>query len=311
MGKNLQEISDRIKELAVSSGFTDCGIAPAEQLTEDAARLRKWLEEGMQAGMKYMENYFDKRTDPSLLVPGARSVIVLLLNYFPEQQQEKENNLILSKYAYGRDYHPVMKAMLKRFMQSIHEEIIPLQGRFFVDSAPVLERALASMAGLGWIGKNANLISPKHGSFCFIGEIITDVELDYNNQAIPDFCGSCRKCIEACPTNAIVADRVIDSRKCISYWTIEHKDEIDPLLKEKFDDRIFGCDICQDVCPWNRKAQPNKTDAFRPSPDLIKMTRKDWQELTKSHFHELFDKMAVIRTGFDGLIRNIRFVTGQ
>ena len=308
MGKNLKEISNRIKELAIGLGFTDCGIAPASQLTQDAARLRKWLEKGMHAGMKYMESYFDKRIDPSLLVPGAKSVIVVLLNYFPEHQQKQENNLILSKYAYGNDYHPVMKTMLRKFMQSINEEITSLQGRIFVDSAPVLERALASMSGLGWVGKNANLISPKHGSFCFIGEIITDIELDYNNQAIPDFCGSCKKCIEACPTNAIVADRVIDGRKCISYWTIEHNGEIESSLKGKFENRIFGCDICQDVCPWNQKARPNKIDAFNPSPDLIKMTSKDWPELTEKRFHELFDKTAVTRAGYKGLIRNIRFV---
>ena len=309
MEKILQEISDQIKELAVSSGFTDCGIAPAGRLAEDAVRLKKWLEEGMHAGMKYMENYFDKRTDPSLLVPGAKSVIVVLLNYFPEQSQKKQNNLILSKYAYGQDYHPVMKTMLKQLMQSINDKITPLQGRVFVDSAPVLERALASMAGLGWTGKNANLISPKHGSFCFIGEIITDVELDYNKQAVPDFCGSCRKCIEACPTNAIIADRVIDSRKCISYWTIEHKGEIDSSLKGKFENRIFGCDICQDVCPWNRKAQHNTINEFHPSPDLINMARKDWQELTEEKFNTLFHESAVRRTGYDGLMRNIGFVT--
>jgi len=309
MRKASHEISDKIKNLAIRSGFTDCGIVPASKLNKDAERLHNWLNSGMHAGMKYMENHFDKRTNPALLVPGAKSVIVVLLNYFPEEQQKRGSNFFISKYAFGCDYHRVIKSMLRKLLESINKELIPLNGRVFVDSAPVLERALASLAGLGWVGKNANLISPKHGSFCFIGEIITDIELACNNKSMPDFCGSCTKCIEACPTNAILPGRLIDSRKCISYWTIEHKDEIDGLLKGKFENRIFGCDICQDVCPWNRKSQPNTIDEFRPSADLINMTGKDWQELTEIRFNELFEGTAVTRAGFEGLIRNIRFVT--
>lgn len=303
-----EKISEKIKTLAKEVGFTDCGIAPACKLEDDAIKLRRWLNSGMHAGMKYMENHFEKRIHPATLVPGAKSVIVVLLNYYPKGQISGSQKYIISKYAYGRDYHSVIKSMLKRLQHRFEEELTSLSGRMFVDSAPVLERALASLAGLGWIGKNANLISPKHGSYCFMGEIITDVELACNKQSVPDFCGSCTKCIEACPTRAIVADRIIDSRKCISYWTIEHVGSIDPSLKGRFENRIFGCDICQDVCPWNRKSQPGRIKAFYPSPDLLAMTDSDWQEITEERFNDLFKGTALMRAGFKGLKRNIDFV---
>ncbi len=309
MERKLQRISGKIKELSLKHGFTDCGIVPAVKLTEDAVKLREWLDQGMHAGMGYMENHFEKRSNPQLLVPGTKSVIVVLLNYYPDRQQQGENNFLVSKYAYGRDYHSVIKAMLKKLQKSIEDELVPFHGRIFIDSAPVLERALASLAGLGWIGKNANLISPKYGSFCFIGELMVDVELAYNESIIPDFCGSCSKCIDACPTHAIVRDRVIDSRKCISFWTIEHKGAINARLRGKFENRIFGCDICQDVCPWNRKVRPNEVEEFVPIPGLLAMERTDWIEFTEDRFNKIFGKSALLRAGYRGLKRNIEFLT--
>ena len=304
------EISKKIRQLALEHGFTECGFAPAGPLIEDAVLLKEWLSEGMHAGMRYMEKYFEKRTDPSLLVPGAKSVIIVLLNYFPVVKLKEEDNFAISKYAYGKDYHKVMKSMLKRLLQRISEEIVPLKGRIFIDSAPVLERSLAAIAGLGWIGKNANLISPKKGSFLFIGELIVNVELEYG-RPMPDHCGECTKCIASCPTGAIVAPGVIDSRRCISYWTIEHKGSIDTSLKGKFDNRIFGCDICQDVCPWNRKVQSTAIEDFHPKPDLVAMTKQDWEGLTREKFDQLFSGSAAKRTGYEGLVRNIRFVSGN
>jgi len=307
MKKDKLDISNGIKNLALKSGFTDCGITSAGKLIKDSFRLREWLDAGMQAGMDYMGNHFNERVNPSGLVPGARSVIVVLLNYFPVKQQKVKDNFLMSKYAYGHDYHRIMKSMLRRFLKSINEQIIPIKGRVFVDSAPVLERALARLAGLGWIGKHANLISPKHGSFCFIGELIIDVELSYNT-AIPDRCGTCTKCLQACPTGAIVRDRIIDSRKCISYWTIENRGAIDSSFKGKFENRIFGCDICQDVCPWNHKAKPNAVEEFQLTTDLINMSRNSWIELTEDRFNELFKHTAVMRTKYRGFMRNIEFI---
>jgi epoxyqueuosine reductase len=303
-----KQVSRKIKELAKSIGFNDCGIAPAKALQTDAQHLKHWLGQGMHAGMHYMENHFEKRADPSKLVPGTKSVIVVLLNYFPHKQQvASSDNLLVAKYAYGRDYHRVMKAMLKKFLHAITRNIIPISGRYFVDSAPVLERALAASAGLGWVGKNSNLLSVRYGSFLFTGELIVDTELEYD-KPLPDYCGSCTKCIEACPTEAIVAPQIVDSRKCISYWTIENKDAIDESLKGKFENRIFGCDICQDVCPWNRKSEPNMISEFEPAPDLLDMARNDWQTLTEEKFNRLFRGTAVMRAGFEGLKRNIEFV---
>lgn len=260
--------------------------------------------------MHYMENHFEKRTDPSKLMPGAKSVIVVLLNYFPKPGLTEKDNFIVSKYAYGRDYHKVMKAMLKKLQEAINKDIIANEGRVFVDSAPVLERAWAAKAGLGWIGKNANLISPEHGSFVFIGELLVDVELEYD-KAIKDFCGCCTKCLQACPTNAIVQPRIVDSRRCISYCTIENKGSITETLKGQFQNRIFGCDICQDICPWNRKARVNTIDDFQASPDLFNMTKSDWQNLSEEKYNQLFKGSAVKRAKYEGLMRNIRFVDGE
>lgn len=307
MSSTVSEISKRIKQLALDQGFTACGIAPAKELDKDAIHLRNWLDRGLHAGMQFMENHFDKRIDPGKLVSEAKSVILVLLNYFPSDIQKEEDNFLISKYAYGRDYHMVMKKMLKQFKDKIHTTIKLLEGRIFVDSAPVLERALAAAAGLGWIGKNSNLISPKHGSFVFIGELICDLELIYD-KPIPDYCGDCTKCIQACPTKAIVSDRIIDSRKCVSYWTIENKEDINELLRGTFNNRIFGCDICQDVCPWNKKMKSHKVEEFRPSHDLLAMTRDSWQHLTEERFNKLFKESAVKRAGFTGLKRNIKFV---
>ena len=307
MSRNSKDTENKIRTLALETGFTDCGFAPARELKEDAERLRDWLNKEMHAGMTYMEKHFDKRTDPSCLVPGAKSVIVLLLNYYPGEEVPEDKNYILSKYAHGRDYHRVMKPMLKVLLKRINEEVIPVKGRVFVDSAPVLERSLAALAGLGWFGKHSNLISPRSGSFFFIGELIVDIALDYG-KPLPDYCGGCTKCIQACPTQAIIEPGVIDSRRCISYWTIEHKGEIDPSMKGKFQNRIFGCDICQEVCPWNRKSQITPIEEFKAAVSLREMIKKDWQELTEEKFSELFKGSAVLRTKYAGLMRNIKFV---
>ena len=305
-----KNISNRIKQLALEEGFNSCGFTPAVPLSEDSIRLRKWLDRGLHAGMRYMENHFEKRTNPSLLEPGTKSVIVVTLNYFNGTEEEEQDSYILSKYARGRDYHKVMKKMLNKLLARIHSEIVPVQGRAFTDSAPVLERSLAARAGLGWIGKNSNLISPAGGSFFFIGELFVDIELDYG-KLLPDRCGGCTKCIQACPTQAITEPGVIDSRRCISYWTIEHKGEIDPSLTGKFRNRIFGCDICQEVCPWNKKSATNKVDDFKPAAWLTGMTKDDWQKLTEEKFGELFTGTAVMRAKYEGLIRNIRFVSDE
>ncbi len=298
-------ISNKIYEKAKELGFTDCGFMPAQYLNNDAVHLKNWLENGMHADMKYMENHFEKRTDPSKLVPGAKSLIVLLANYYPAQKQTSGSYKI-SKYAYGQDYHHVIKGMLKNLAESIDKTITPHRYRYFVDSAPVLERAAAAKAGLGWIGKNANLISPKHGSFVFISEIITDLELEYG-KTINDHCGGCQKCIVACPTQAIVTPKTIDSRLCISYQTIENKDEIPPTLKGTFNDWIFGCDICQDVCPWNRKSIPHDQDKLQASNSILTYKKEDWIHLKKEDFNKIFKKSAVKRTKFEGLKRNIAF----
>jgi epoxyqueuosine reductase len=303
------EVTRKIKQAARNLGFTDCGIAPARPLPENAHHLKKWLRLEMNAGMKYMEKHFEKRIDPGVLVPGAKSVIVVALNFFPgTQQTEPSNNLLLSKYVYGRDYHSMLKEKLHKLQKAITEEIITCNARAFVDSAPILEKALAALAGLGWIGKNSALISKKHGSFLFLGELVVDVALAYDNP-MPDYCGSCNRCIDACPTRALVAPKILDARKCISYWTIEHQGTIDPSLKEKFGNRIFGCDTCHDVCPWNSKAKPTDLPELQPKPDLIAMTKKDWLGLNKERFIELFNDSSVKRTGFDNLRRNIDFVS--
>ncbi len=302
------EISKRIKKLALRIGFSDCGITPARILPADASYLKKWLRLEMHAGMKYMENHFEKRTDPSQLLPGAKSVIVVLLNYFPKKQQSQDaDNLVIAKYAYGADYHIVMKNMLKQFLVAINTEITPCKGRSFVDSAPVLERTLASKAGLGWIGKNTNLISPRLGSFVFLGGLIVDELLEFD-KPVADYCGSCTRCIDACPTGALSSPQKLDSRKCISYWTIEHKGKINEMFRGKFNNRIFGCDICQDVCPWNLKVKTTVVKEFEPNPEFLSMKYHEWDTLTESKFNYLFGNSAINRTGYDRLLRNIRFI---
>lgn len=297
-----------IKTEAKRLGFMSCGISKAEFLEEEAPRLERWLRENMHGEMGYMENHFDKRLDPRLLVDGAKSVISLTLNYFPEETQQDPGSPKISKYAYGRDYHFVIKDKLKQLLHFIQEEIGEVGGRAFVDSAPVLDRAWATRSGLGWIGKNSNLISKKTGSFFFIAELIVDLDLEYDTPVTTDHCGSCTACIDACPTQAIVDPMVVDGSKCISYFTIELKGSIPSEFEGKFDDWMFGCDVCQDVCPWNRFSKPHSEPLFDPHPDLLKMSKKDWEEITEDVFREIFRKSAVKRTKFEGLKRNIGFL---
>lgn len=286
-----------------------CGISKAEFLEEEAPRLETWLNKNMHGEMAYMENHFDKRLDPTVLVPDSKSVISLLLNYFPSETQPSDTYKI-SKYAYGTDYHFVIKDKLKQLMQFISEEIGEVHGRAFVDSAPVLDKAWAAKSGLGWIGKHSNLLTKQLGSFYFIAELIVDLDLEYDTP-VTDHCGSCTACIDACPTNAIVADKVVDGSKCISYFTIELKNEIPISEKGKFEDWMFGCDICQDVCPWNRFSKPHSEPLFNPNPELLSMTKKDWEEITEDVFQKIFKKSAVKRTKFSGLKRNIEFLKKQ
>jgi len=303
---NKSDLTKWLKKRASDLGFETCGIAKAGFLENEASRLKEWLNAGMHGEMTWMENHSDKRLDPTKLVEGAKSVIVLLHNYFPEKEIPTEDNFIISKYAYGKDYHLVIKEKLKRLLQELIERTGGGEGRVFVDSAPVLERAWAVKAGLGWIGKNGCLIVPGKGSFFFISEIITNLEFDYDPPLPVDFCGSCRKCIDACPTNALIAPRILDARKCLSYLTIELKDEIPTEFQSKMANRIFGCDICQDVCPWNRFARPNSEPQFQPAPALLQMRKKEWAELTEETFENLFSKSAVKRTKYEELIRNIK-----
>ena len=297
-----------IKTTAFDLGFNYCGISRAEKLEEEARYLEAWLNKGYHGTMKYMENYFDLRTDPTKLVPGAKSVITLLLNYFPEEFQE-EGVPKISKYAYGFDYHEVIKAKLKSFLQILRENIGEINGRGFTDSAPVLERSWAQRSGLGWVGKNGNLITKENGSFFFIATLITDLELEADNPFIKDYCGTCTKCIEACPTDAILPDKVIDGSKCISYFTIELKDMLIPeKMKGQFENNLFGCDICQDVCPWNRFSKPNTTNEFTPINEVLHFNETDWEELTEESFKIIFRKSPIKRSKFEGIRRNLKFL---
>ena len=299
--KSIAELSAAIQEKALELGFAGCGFSKAEALPEDAQRLKAWLQNGHHARMAYMANHFEKRTDPTLLVDGARTVISLLYNYYTDRVQEDPKAPIVSKYAYGKDYHFVMKDkmhLLFNFIKTMHPQV---SGRVFVDSAPVLDRAWAKQAGLGWIGKNSMLISRSLGSFIFIGEIILDLELEYAQIPESDFCGSCNRCIEACPTRAIMEDRCIDSERCISYQTIENKGEISSGLEGKLSGRVFGCDICQDVCPWNRKALVHREPAFDPGRELMGMSKEDWQGLSKEKYNSLFHQSPLERAGYDKL----------
>ena len=295
-----------IKSEAKRLGFLSCGISKAGFLEQEAPRLENWLNKQMQGQMNYMENHFDKRLDPTLLVDGAKSVISLLLNYFPEEVQNPESYKI-SKYAYGQDYHIVIKEKLKELLYSIQHEIGAVSGRAFVDSAPVLDKAWAAKSGLGWMGKNSNLITKQVGSFYFIAELIVDLELEYDH-ASTDHCGSCTACIDSCPTEAIVAPYIVDGSKCISYFTIELKENIPAEMKGRFKDWAFGCDICQDVCPWNKFSKPHNEPLFDPNPNLLSMTKKDWEEITMETFSEVFKNSAVKRTKLEGLKRNVSFL---
>ena len=306
----IEKHTKQIKDIAYELGFMFCGISKAEFLSEEAPKLEKWLYEGKHGKMHYMENHFDMRLDPRLLVPGAKSIVSLIYNYFPSQSQ-RTDSFKISKYAYGQDYHFVLKEKLKQFLEQIRMEIGEVDGRVFVDSAPVMDKAWAKKAGLGWIGKNSNLIHPKKGSFFFIAELIIDLELIPDGQ-IRDYCGTCTKCIEACPTEAIVKPYVVDGSKCISYLTIELKDEILPKeFASKMNDWVFGCDVCQDVCPWNRFSTPHSEPLFQANENLLSLSKGDWKDLSDDYFNELFKKSAVKRTKKSGLMRNITFLNEE
>ena len=296
-----------VKQLAFKHGFDNCGIAKAQVLDEDARRLENWLKQGMHGSMNYMENYFDLRIDPSKLVPGAKSVITLLKNYYPSKTINNENKI--SKYAYGNDYHEVIKTRLVEMIKELQEKTGQFHGRGFVDSAPVLERSWAQRSGLGWIGKNGNLITKQSGSFFFIATLIIDLELNYDDLFAKDFCGNCRKCVDACPTAAIQENKVVNGSKCISYFTIELKDEIIPeQFKGKFNNWMFGCDICQDVCPWNRFSTPHQEEAFNPIPGILDLTTNEWKELSEDAFKKIFKHSAINRSKYKGIQRNIKFL---
>ncbi len=304
-----ESIKQLIKNKASQLGFMYCGVSKATFLEEEAHRLETWLSRSYHGKMSYMDNHFDKRLDPRILVPGAKSVVSLILNYFPEEVQKDSEAPKISKYAYGEDYHTVIKDKLFELFEYIQEEIGEVGGRVFVDSAPVMDKVWAKKSGLGWVGKNANLIHPKHGSFFFIAELILDLELEPDGP-IKDYCGTCTKCIDACPTEAIVEPYVVDGAKCISYLTIELKDQIIPSeFKGKMENWAFGCDICQDVCPWNRFSKPHKEQRFEPNERLLNMSGAEWTELSEEIFQELFKRSAVKRTKYEGLRRNIKFLT--
>ena len=305
MINNKEKYAQLIKAESQRLGFLSCGISKASFLEEEAPRLESWLNNNRHGQMSYMENHFDKRLNPTLLVNGAKSVISLVLNYYPSEFQN-EGSYKISKYAYGEDYHFVIKDKLKELLHFIQTEIGEVNGRAFVDSAPVLDKAWAAKSGLGWIGKNSNLITQKVGSFYFIAELIVDLELEYDSPTT-DHCGTCTACIDACPTEAIVAPYVVDGSKCISYFTIELKDNLPNEMKDKFDDWMFGCDVCQDVCPWNRFSKPHNEPRFQPNNEILQFTKSDWEEITQDTFQKVFKNSAVNRTKLSGLQRNINF----
>jgi epoxyqueuosine reductase len=309
---NLLESYTRIvKSTAKELGFDYCGIAKAQKLNEDAVRLETWLRRGFHGSMQYMEKYFDLRVDPTLLVPGAKSVITLMLNYFPSQQQ-KNTAPKISKYAFGKDYHEVIKSKLNNFLFMLQEKIGDIHGRGFVDSAPVLERTWAQRSGLGWIGRNGNLITKQQGSFFFVATLITDLELLYDDPFAKDYCGTCRRCIDACPTNAILDNKVINGSSCISYFTIELKDMLIPdEMNGKFQNWMFGCDICQDVCPWNRFSKPAAEAAFTPVPEILNLSTKEWGNITEETFKNIFKESSLKRAKFKGIQRNLKFISSE
>ncbi|HCL84198.1 MAG TPA: tRNA epoxyqueuosine(34) reductase QueG [Chitinophagaceae bacterium] len=305
---NLSEKTRFIKSLAAQAGFDYCGIAAARPLDDDARRLENWLQQGKQGQMHYMENYFDLRVNPYKLVPGAKSVICFLINYFPAADQEKDIPKI-SKYAFGKDYHGVIRPKLQEILVRMKEKFGDFQGRGFVDSAPVLERSWAVLSGLGWVGKNGNLIHKKSGSFFFIATLIVDLELEYDAPAAYDYCGTCTRCIDACPTEAIEPGKVVDGSRCISYFTIELKDLLIPGgMKNRFDNWMFGCDICQDVCPWNRFSTPTREQAFTPIYEVLHYKVNDWEELTEDGFRKIFADSPLKRAKYQGIRRNLFFI---
>ncbi len=295
-----------IKTEALRLGFLSCGISKAEFLEEDAVHLESWLSNNFHGKMSYMENHFDKRLDPRLLVDDAKSVISLSYNYYPSQFQNKDTYKI-AKYAYGQDYHHVIKSKLKELSVYIKDLIGDVNGRAFVDSAPLMERTWAQKSGIGWKGKNSLLLQKQQGSFFFLCELVLDLELEYDSP-MTDHCGTCTKCIDSCPTDAILPNNTVDGSKCISYFTIELKDNLPNTFKNQFNDWIFGCDICQDVCPWNRFSEPHNEPLFTPKSELLNMSKKDWEEITEDVFGGIFQKSAVKRTKFEGLKRNISFL---
>jgi len=301
----LRQRTEFVKKTVKEHGFLNCGISQSGFLEEEAPHVESWLSNGYHGSMQWMENHFDKRLDTSKLVEGSKSVITMTFNYFPEEFQ-KPGAPKVAKYAYGEDYHFVLKDKMRLVLESLQREIGAFESRIFVDSAPVLERAWAAKSGLGWIGKHSLLLSKKQGSFFFIAQIICDLELDYDGPTT-DHCGSCTACIDACPTDAIVADRIVDSNKCISYLTIELKDQISNDFKDQMEDWIFGCDICQDVCPWNRFSTPNQEARFKPRDAILQNSLEDWEEITEDVFKDIFKKSAVKRTKFSGFLRNLRF----
>lgn len=306
--QNIEKNTNFVKQAANNLGFDYCGIAKAEFLNEDARRLEKWIDKGMHGNMSYMQNNFELRVDPAKLVPGARSVITLLLNYYHEEEQV-QNDYKISKYAFGNDYHEIIREKLNNFLSTLRNEIGEIQGRGFVDSAPVLERAWATKTGLGWIGKNGNLITKNQGSYFFIATLITDLPLIADSPFVKDYCGSCTRCIDSCPTDAILPDKVIDGSKCISYFTIELKDELLPeKMKGNFDNWMFGCDVCQEVCPWNRFSKPTNEINFAPIPEVLNFSTSDWEELSEDAFRKIFKNSPIKRTKYKGVRRNLKFL---
>ena len=300
--------SQLIKRLAKQIGFSSCGISRARFLHEEEKNFEDWLNQGYQGTMSYLERNFDKRLDPTKLVPGAKSIISLTFNYFPPKKILDDNSFLISKYAYGKDYHIIIKDKLKALFSQMKKEVGDIEGRVFVDSAPIHERAWAKISGLGWIGKNSLLLNKKMGSYFFLAEIVCDLDLEYDSTT-SDHCGTCTKCIDACPTEAITQAQVVDANRCISYLTIENKNEIPKELSKSFNNYIFGCDICQDVCPWNKFSTSHNEREFLPKEELSKMSKKDWQELTHETFNKIFKNSAVKRTKFQGLKRNIKAVS--
>ena len=303
------ELSRWIKQRSAEMGFSACGISRAGHLGEEAPHLRDWLEKGYHGGMHFMTRYNDKRVDPTLLLRNARSLISFLASYKPPELLPSKDNYRLARYAYGKDYHTVLKSRMWQLITGLRTVAVDFTVRVYADSAPVLEKAWAARSGLGWIGKNTCLIHPKFGSFVFIGEILTDLELEPDHVSVNDLCGGCELCIENCPTGAILSPQVLDSRKCISYQTIENRSGIPIELKEHFQDWIFGCDICQEVCPWNRKALSHHDPEFMPGSELVAMRKSDWETLDPEKYAQLFHDSAIERAGYEGLKKNIRYVS--